>query len=150
MGGGAGAAGGQDRLNAVRPALSASWCAWFVSERELCSFGEYEPSLCASAGERPGLSVGISLEELPPLVRDADPRPGCFGWQAWAERSFDASYLWCATFSGSTPHDPVAIFAASLASPHPVPRSCLPAGVEGQVDVVRPDTRRQRRACGSE
>ncbi|MFJ2895870.1 DUF317 domain-containing protein [Streptomyces sp. NPDC087218] len=29
-----------------------------------------------------GLSAGISLEEVPPLVRDADPRSGRFGWQA--------------------------------------------------------------------
>ncbi|MEU3447276.1 DUF317 domain-containing protein [Streptomyces thermolilacinus] len=67
---------------------------------------------------------------MPPPVRDADPRPGRFGQQAWAEPSTGASFLWCATFSGSTPHDPVAAFAASLASPHPVPRSCLPADVE--------------------
>ncbi|WP_432059628.1 DUF317 domain-containing protein [Streptomyces sp. S1] len=87
---------------------------------------------------------------MPPLIRDAGPRPGCFGRQAWAEPSFGASYLWCATFSGSTPHDLVAIFAASLASPRPVPRSCLPAGVEGQVDAVHPDARWQRRARGSE
>ncbi len=98
----------------------------------------------------PGLSAGISLEEVPPLVRDADPRPGRFGWQAWAEPSVGTSYLWCATFSGSTPHDLVAIFAASLASPHPVPRSCLPASVEGQLDVIHPGTRRRRRARGSD
>ncbi|MFI8965599.1 DUF317 domain-containing protein [Streptomyces sp. NPDC053493] len=67
-----------------------------------------------------------------------------------AEPSVGASYLWCATFSGSTPHDLVAIFAASLASPHPVPRSCLPAGLEGQVDVVPSGTRWQRGARGSE
>ncbi|MFF8509840.1 DUF317 domain-containing protein [Streptomyces sp. NPDC015492] len=98
----------------------------------------------------PGLSAGISLEEVPPLVRDADPRPGRFGWQAWAEPSVGDPYLWCATFSGSTPHDLVAIFAASLASPHPVPRSCLPVGVEAQVDVIHPGARWQRGARGSE
>ncbi|WP_430381569.1 DUF317 domain-containing protein [Streptomyces fradiae] len=98
----------------------------------------------------PGLSAGISLEEVPPLVRDADPRPGRFGWQAWAEPSVGDPYLWCATFSGSTPHDLVAIFAASLASPHPVQRSSLPAGVEGQLTVIHPGAQRQRKARGPE
>lgn len=105
------------------------------------------PHLAALA---PGLSAGISLEEVPPLVRDADPRPGRFGWQASAEPSVGDPYLWCAAFSGSTPHDLVAIFAAALASPHPVPRSCLPAGVEGQLTVVSPGAQRQRRARGPE
>ncbi|MFE5509438.1 DUF317 domain-containing protein [Streptomyces sp. NPDC056529] len=67
----------------------------------------------------------------------------------WAEPSIGDPYLWCATFGGSAPHDLVAVFAAPLASPHPVPRSCLPAGVEGQTGVVHPDARRQRRARGS-
>ncbi|MFJ3499780.1 MULTISPECIES: DUF317 domain-containing protein [unclassified Streptomyces] len=68
---------------------------------------------------------------MPPAVRDADPRSGRFGRQVWAEPSVGDPYLWCATFGGSTPHDLAAILAASLASPHPVPRSCPPAGVEG-------------------
>ncbi|MYV70566.1 DUF317 domain-containing protein [Streptomyces sp. SID2131] len=96
----------------------------------------------------PGLTAGVSLEEVPSLVRDADPRPGRFGWQAWAEPFVGDAYLWCATFSGSTPHDLVAISASSLASPHAVQRSSLPAGVEGQLTVIHPGTQRQRRARG--
>ncbi|MEU4065896.1 DUF317 domain-containing protein [Streptomyces wedmorensis] len=87
---------------------------------------------------------------MPSLVRDADPRPGRFGWQAWAEPLVGDAYLWCAAFSGSTPHDLVAIFASSLASPHPVQRSSLPAGVEGQLTVIHLGTQRQRRARGPE
>ncbi|MFJ2786179.1 MULTISPECIES: DUF317 domain-containing protein [unclassified Streptomyces] len=97
-----------------------------------------------------GLSAGISLEEVPPLVRDADLRPGRFGWQAWAEPVVGGTYLWCATFSSSVPHELVAVFASSLASPHPVQRACLPTGVEGQLTVIRPGEDRQRKARGAE
>ncbi|WP_405872815.1 DUF317 domain-containing protein [Streptomyces zaomyceticus] len=103
-----------------------------------------------SAAVAPGLSAGISLEEVPPLVRDADPRPGQFGWQAWAEPVVGGPYLWCASFSAGVPHDLVAIFAAALASPHPVPRSTLPAGAEGRLTVIRPGVDWHRRARGSE
>ncbi|MEU7031681.1 DUF317 domain-containing protein [Streptomyces sp. NPDC046275] len=103
-----------------------------------------------TAALAPGLSAGISLEEVPPLVRDADLRPDRFGWQAWAEPVVGDPYLWCASFSSSVPHDLVAIFASSLSSPHPVQRSCLPAGVEGRLTVVRPGVDRQRRARGVE
>ncbi|MET8740789.1 DUF317 domain-containing protein [Streptomyces sp. NPDC004728] len=99
-----------------------------------------------AAALAPGLSAGISLEEVSSLVRDADPRPGRFGWQAWAEPMVGNPYLWCASFSSSVPHDLVAIFASSLASPHPVQRSCLPAGVEGRLTVIRPGIDRQGRA----
>ncbi|MGV9691120.1 DUF317 domain-containing protein [Streptomyces sp. NPDC003444] len=58
--------------------------------------------------------------------------------------------MWCAGFSSSVPHDLVAIFASSLASPHPVQRFRLPAGAEGRLTVVRPGVDRQRRARGAE
>ncbi|WP_086826754.1 DUF317 domain-containing protein [Streptomyces sp. NRRL B-24572] len=103
-----------------------------------------------TAALAPGLTAGISLEQVPSLVRDADPRPERLGWQAWAEPRVGDAYLWWAAFSGSTPHDLVAIFASSLASPHPVQRSSLPAGVEGQLTVIHPRTQRQPRARGPE
>ncbi|MFE9566954.1 DUF317 domain-containing protein [Streptomyces sp. NPDC006692] len=85
----------------------------------------------------PGLSGSISLELLPPLVQDADPRPDLVGWQAWAEPVLGAPYLWCANFSASAPHDLVAAFASSLASPVPVPRRTLPESTEGRLGIVR-------------
>ncbi len=85
----------------------------------------------------PGFCASVSLELLPPLVLDADPRPDLVGWQAWAESSPGAPYLWCSTFSASVPHDLVAAFASSLASPVPVPRRTLPESVEGRLTVVR-------------
>ncbi|MET7712301.1 DUF317 domain-containing protein [Streptomyces sp. NPDC005407] len=85
----------------------------------------------------PGFSCTFSLEVLPPLVQDADPRPDLVGWQAWAEPVLGAPYLWCASFSASVPHDLVAVFASSLASPILVPRSMLPASAEGRLTVVR-------------
>lgn len=103
-----------------------------------------------TAALAPGLSAGVSLEEVPPLVRDADPRPGQLGWQAWAEPVVGDPYLWCASFSAGVPHDLAAIFASSLASPHPVLRSTLPAGVEGRLTVIQPGVDRQRRARRSE
>ncbi|PNE36837.1 SPDY domain containing protein [Streptomyces noursei] len=84
----------------------------------------------------PGFSCTVSLELLPPLVQDADPRPDLVGWQAWAEPALDAPYLWCASFSASVPHDLVAVFASSLASPVPVPRRTLPRRAEGRLSVV--------------
>ncbi|QES06165.1 DUF317 domain-containing protein [Streptomyces venezuelae] len=103
-----------------------------------------------TAALAPGLSAGVSLEEVPPLVRDADPRPGRFGWQAWTEPVVGDQYLWCASFSSSVPHDLVAIFVSSLSSPHPVQRSCLPAGVEGRLTLFRPGADWQRGARGAE
>ncbi|HKR48137.1 MAG TPA: DUF317 domain-containing protein [Pseudonocardiaceae bacterium] len=85
----------------------------------------------------PGFSASVSLEMLPPLIEDADPRPDLVGWQAWAEPAFGSAYLWCATFSASVPHDLVAAFASSLASPAPVPRRTLPKNAEGRLTVVR-------------
>lgn len=68
----------------------------------------------------PRLVGGISLEDVPVPVQDSDPRSGLLGWQAWAEPVLGDPYLWCASFSASVPHDLVAMFASSLASPHPV------------------------------
>jgi hypothetical protein len=70
----------------------------------------------------PGLSGCVSLEPMPPLIQDADPRPDLSGWQAWAEPVLGAPYLWCASFSASVPNGLVAAFTSSLASPVPVPR----------------------------
>ncbi len=85
----------------------------------------------------PGLSSSVSLEMLPPLIEDADPRPDLVGWQAWAQPLLGASYLWCASFSASVPNDLVAVFASSLASPVPVPRRTVPKNAEGRLTVVR-------------
>ncbi|MCT9079339.1 DUF317 domain-containing protein [Streptomyces fulvoviolaceus] len=85
----------------------------------------------------PGFASSVSLEMVPPLIQDADPRPDLLGWQAWAEPVLGAPYLWCATFSASVPHDLVAAFAASLASPVPVPRRTLPRNTEHRLTVVR-------------
>ncbi|WP_443055619.1 DUF317 domain-containing protein [Streptomyces sp. NBC_00690] len=85
----------------------------------------------------PGFSSSVSLEMLPPLIEDADPRPDLAGWQAWAQPVLRAPYLWCASFSASVPHDLVAAFAYSLASPDPVPRRTLPESAEGRLSVVR-------------
>ncbi|KUO22167.1 DUF317 domain-containing protein [Streptomyces dysideae] len=87
----------------------------------------------------PGFASSVSLEELPPLIQDADPRPDLVGWQAWAEPVLGAPYLWCTSFSASVPHDLVAVFAASLASPVPVPRRTLPDVAQERLTVVRRD-----------
>lgn len=85
----------------------------------------------------PGFSSCVSLEMLPPLIEDADPRPDLVGWQAWAEPVLGAPCLWCASFSASVPHELVAAFASSLASPIPVPRRTVPENAEGRLTVVR-------------
>ncbi|MFF3372042.1 DUF317 domain-containing protein [Streptomyces sp. NPDC002680] len=87
----------------------------------------------------PGFTSSVSLEEVPPLIEDADPRPDLMGWQAWAEPVFGAPYLWCASFSASFPHDLVAVFGASLASSVPVPRRTLPDRARERLTVVRRD-----------
>jgi hypothetical protein len=84
----------------------------------------------------PGFTSSVSLELLPPLIQDAGPRPDLMGWQAWTEPVLGAPYLWCASFSASVPHDLVAAFASSLASPVPVPRRTVPKSVEGRLTVV--------------
>lgn len=93
----------------------------------------------ATTATDPGFASSVSLEELPKLIQDADPRPDLMGWQAWAEPVLGAPYLWCASFSASVPHDLVAAFAASLASPVPVPRRTLPEGAQERLTVVRRD-----------
>ncbi|MEU6990609.1 DUF317 domain-containing protein [Streptomyces sp. NPDC046465] len=85
----------------------------------------------------PGFSCSVSLEMVPPLIQDADPRPGLVGWQAWAEPVLGDPYLWCASFSASVPDDLVAVFASSLASQAPVPRRTLPEGAQGRLTIVR-------------
>ncbi|MDO0934414.1 DUF317 domain-containing protein [Streptomyces sp. DG2A-72] len=85
----------------------------------------------------PWLSSSVSLEIVPPLIEDADPLPDLVGWQAWAEPVLGAPCLWCASFSASVPHDLVAAFASSLASPVPVPRHTVPKSAEGRLTVVR-------------
>ncbi|MFJ1605537.1 DUF317 domain-containing protein [Streptomyces sp. NPDC088253] len=85
----------------------------------------------------PGLSSSVSLEPVPLFIQDADPRPDLFGWQAWAEPVLGGPYLWCASFSSSVPHDLVAVFASSLASPVPVPRRVLPKSAEGRLTIRR-------------
>ncbi|WP_217553130.1 DUF317 domain-containing protein [Streptomyces sp. GbtcB6] len=90
-----------------------------------------------TAATDPGFSCHVSLEMLPPLIDDADPRPDMVGWQAWADPVVSAPYLWCASFSASVPHELVAAFASSLASPVPVPRRIVPENAEGRITVVR-------------
>ncbi|WP_411141340.1 DUF317 domain-containing protein [Streptomyces sp. x-80] len=85
----------------------------------------------------PGFSTSVSLEMSPPLIHDADPRDDLLGWQAWAEPVLGAPYLWCAGFSASVPHDLVAAFASSLASPAPVPRRTLPKSAQERLTIVR-------------
>lgn len=85
----------------------------------------------------PGFSATVSLGLQPPLVQDADPRPDLMGWQAWAQPILGAPYLWCASFSASVPHDLVAVFASSLASPAVVSRRTLPKDAGGRLMVVR-------------
>ncbi|WP_412566383.1 DUF317 domain-containing protein [Streptomyces europaeiscabiei] len=85
----------------------------------------------------PGFSATVSLGLQPSLVQDADPRPDLMGWQAWAEPVLGSPYLWCASFSASVPHDLVAAFASSLASPALVSRRSLPKDAEGRLMVLR-------------
>ncbi|MFB7270708.1 DUF317 domain-containing protein [Streptomyces sp. NPDC056244] len=86
----------------------------------------------------PGFASSFTLCLLPPLIQDADPRPEPVGWQAWAEPVLGAPYLWSAAFSASVPHDLVAAFASSLASPAPVPRRVLPEGTEDRLTLTPP------------
>lgn len=89
---------------------------------------------CLGCGNVCRLHVG----ELPAGIQDGDPRPDLVGWQAWAEPVLGAPYLWCATFSASTPHDLVAAFAASIASPAPVRRRILPELAAGRLTFSLP------------
>ncbi|MFJ4703639.1 DUF317 domain-containing protein [Streptomyces anulatus] len=83
----------------------------------------------------PTFTSQISLGEVPPLIQDSDPRvlvaeydeAGLAGWQAWAEPSLGAPWLWAASFAAGVPHDLVAAFAGTLSSTAPVLRRVLPA-----------------------
>ncbi|WP_234386270.1 DUF317 domain-containing protein [Streptomyces sp. ERV7] len=89
------------------------------------------------------LSTSFALAPLPGPgdgIQDGDPYvlgPGAdvTGWQVWSEPRIGETYLWAATFSASTPHDLVAAFADSLASPLPVLRHTLPDGSEGRLTL---------------
>ncbi|MFJ9789376.1 DUF317 domain-containing protein [Streptomyces globosus] len=89
----------------------------------------------------PRLAASMAFTTLPDEgIQDGDPLvldPGAeaAGWQAWCEPRMGAGLLWAAMFSASTPHDLVAAFAASLASPAPVLRHTLPESSEGQLTV---------------
>jgi hypothetical protein len=93
------------------------------------------PTTTATA---PDLAATVSLEAIPEHVFDADPRPDLAGWQAWADPAVGTGLLWCATFSASVPHDLVAAFASSLASPAPVRRRILPASARHRLTVIPP------------
>ncbi len=80
----------------------------------------------------------FTLAPLPDLLQGADLEAGLSGWQAWAEPVLGASYVWCAAFTAATPHELVAEFASSLASPVPVWRQMVPEGVEGWLTLGPP------------
>ncbi|MEU8522363.1 DUF317 domain-containing protein [Streptomyces sp. NPDC048577] len=84
----------------------------------------------------PSMSAGFAWAELPEMIRDGDPRPGLSGWQAWAEPLIGEPYQWTAAFSASVPHDLVAAFASSLASPAPVLRRNPPENAAGRLSVT--------------
>ncbi|MFI1890261.1 DUF317 domain-containing protein [Streptomyces jumonjinensis] len=92
----------------------------------------------AATATAPDLAATVSLETVPEHVFDADPRPDLAGWQAWADPAVGTGLLWCATFSASVPHDLVAAFASSLASPAPVLRRTLPASARHRLTVIPP------------
>ncbi|MFD3332172.1 DUF317 domain-containing protein [Streptomyces sp. NPDC058700] len=88
----------------------------------------------------PQLAAGMALTVLPEDIQDGDPL--CLdpaaeptGWLAWCEPRIGRGFLWAVAFSASTPHDLVAVFAASLASPEPVLRHILPGASEGQLSL---------------
>ncbi|MFJ4689243.1 DUF317 domain-containing protein [Streptomyces sp. NPDC088789] len=92
----------------------------------------------AATATAPDLAASLCLATVPEHVFDADPRPDLAGWQAWADPSPGEGLLWCATFSASVPHDLVAAFAGSLASPAPVPRRILPDASRHRLTVIPP------------
>lgn len=85
-----------------------------------------------------GMSAGFTWNLLPKEIQDGDPRPDLAGWQAWAEPRPASPYLWSAIFSPSTPHDLVAAFASSIASPAPVRRRILPELSAGRITFSLP------------
>ena len=88
----------------------------------------------------PQLAAGMALTALPEDLQDGDPlcldlTAASTGWLAWCEPRIGRGFLWAVAFSASTPHDLVAAFAASLASPDPVLRHSLPVDSEGQLSL---------------
>ncbi|WMX47041.1 DUF317 domain-containing protein [Streptomyces roseicoloratus] len=97
----------------------------------------------------PGLSAGISLEEVPRSF--AMPIRGLVASIGRRGRNL----LPAPRISGARLQRQHAARSGrdlrSLARlPNPLPRSCLPVGVEGQLDVIQPGARWWRRARGSE
>ncbi|WP_030898551.1 DUF317 domain-containing protein [Streptomyces sp. NRRL F-5126] len=119
-----------------------------VREEPVLPFGGHEPVLDAvtangwlrdadgpgAAAVDPTFASHIRLGEMPPLIQDADPLALVVeaddavlaGWQAWAEPTRGAGYLWAASFGAGVPPDLVAAFADSLSSSAPVLRRVLP------------------------
>ncbi|WP_329457143.1 DUF317 domain-containing protein [Streptomyces sp. NBC_01497] len=117
-------------------------------EQPALPFGGHEPVLDAvtangwlrdadqpgAAAADPTFASHIRLGEMPPLIQDADPLALVVeaddavlaGWQAWAEPTRGAGYLWAASFGLGVPPDLVAVFADSLSSSAPVLRRVLP------------------------
>ncbi|MFI7102793.1 DUF317 domain-containing protein [Streptomyces sp. NPDC050161] len=89
-----------------------------------------------TAADDPGFTSAFTLCWLPTHIQDSEPALEPVGWQTWAQPALGAPYLWCATFSASVPHDLVAAFASSLASPVPVLRRVLPESTEGRLTLT--------------
>ncbi|WP_191869154.1 DUF317 domain-containing protein [Streptomyces virginiae] len=95
----------------------------------------------SAAMSDPQLAASMAFTTLPDEgIQDGDPfvldpEGEAAGWQAWCEPRMGAGLLWAVMFSASTPHDLVAAFAGSLASPAPVLRHTLPESSEGQLTV---------------
>ncbi len=88
----------------------------------------------------PQLAASMALTALPEHLQDGDPLALASvaeptGWLAWCEPRIGRGFLWAVGFSASTPHDLVAAFASSLASPDPVLRHTLPNASEGQLSL---------------
>lgn len=89
----------------------------------------------------PLLATSFALTLLPEDgIQDSDPHTldpstEATGWQAWCQPDINDGYLWAATFSASTPHDLIAAFADSLASPRPVLRHTLPDSTAEQLTL---------------
>jgi hypothetical protein len=88
------------------------------------------------AATDPGFCSCVSLEMVPSLIQDADPRPDLVGWQAWAEPVLGART--CGV-PASAPASPTTCSPSSPhRSPHPpVPRRTLPKSAEGRLNVIR-------------
>lgn len=96
----------------------------------------WRPDEALASAWSPELTSCFTWCTLPALIEDQDPREDLAGWQAWAEPAADRPYVWCATFSHSTPHDLVAAFASALADPAPVLRRVLPEQSAGRLTLI--------------